>query len=103
MPLLIVLSFIYSAGTLVKVGVWHMYTHVMRIVCAGAGVGKRDEDAWVNEDDGVIQLDTVAHLVPQAIPFPHDWGCYHGYIDQGQLICTCVNQIWQNYPCERTN
>ena len=59
------------------------------IVSTGTCVGEGIQDARVNEDDGIIQLDIVGHLVPQTIPLPHDHSCPYDHIDQGN-VCAYV-------------
>ena len=30
-------------------------------------------------------MDTMAHMVPQAIPLSHDCGCHYDHIDKGNM------------------
>ena len=60
--------------------VWYFFTPPLY---TGTGIWEGDKDAWVNENDGIIQLDFVGHLVSQAIPVSSGHCCHHGHTDQG--------------------
>ena len=46
---------------------------------------ERDKVEGVHEDDGIVWLDFVAHLVPEAISVSAGHSSCYGYIDKGMV------------------
>ena len=69
-----------------------MCVHMSFFKSLGISFRKTVQDARVNEDDGIIQLDTLAHLVYQAVPIPRDYSDHHdctvkGMCDVSHVMC----------------
>ena len=94
MPLLLVLSFIYSAGILTKVQKkCTLGLYVFYVFCIGTCYREGDKVEGVHENDGIVWLDFMAHLVPQTIPVSTNHSFLYGHIGEGINI---VVLLWRS-------
>jgi len=90
MPLLLVLSFIYSAGILTKVNEELCMVWLVCYVCVGTCDRKRNKVEGVHEDDGTVWMDFVVYLVCQAVSVSADHSFFNGYINKGMWCMSVI-------------